>query len=140
MQIYTLSEPIYGPENYTSVEKKIDTSVVNEPEKVLEGAGLLDEDEKPTPSEKLENVNVKETREDNETLNQLNLKSKERLDTDIYKSFLHPNLNKIKTGSISVGVGAKRKISPPTETAHSIETKKKSSGENTKVKHKFHLI
>ena len=36
MQIYTLSEPIYGPESYSTVEKKIDSLIVHEPKDILE--------------------------------------------------------------------------------------------------------
>ena len=136
MQIYILSEPIYGPESYTNVGKKIDTSIVNEPEKVLDGGGL--DDENPSSSDnKVENTNEKI--EENQILNELNQKTKGKLDGEIYKSFLHPN--PIKTGSITLGVGVKRKISPTiNEISSSNESKKKSSVENAKVKHKFHLI
>ena len=82
MQIYTLSEPIYGPESYTNVGKKIDNSIVNEPEKVLDGGGL--DDENPSSSDnKVENTNEKI--EENQILNELNQKTKGKLDGEIYK-------------------------------------------------------
>ena len=129
MQLYTLSEPIYGPESYTTVGKKIDVPVqdVHEPEKVQEGSGL---DE----SETTETSSIPEKIKDNDVLNELNEKSKGKLDSKIYQSFLHPN--QIKTGSISLGVGVKRK----TEDSKTNETKKKASDNNSTVKHKFHLI
>ena len=107
MQIYTLSEPIYGPESYTAVGKKIDVPSVHEPEKILEGSGI--DDEHPNSSDTAESSSVVEKSKDSDVLNELNQKSKGKLDSNIYQSFLHPN--KIKTGSISLGVSVKRKTS-----------------------------
>ena len=140
MQIYTLSEPIYGPESYSTVEKKIDSLIVHEPKDILEGAGLGDENPSTSSNEKTETANVQEKNEETEILNKLNQKTKEKLGSEIYKSFLNPNLNQIKTGSIPLTVGVKRKISPSVNEASNVNEKKNYSGESAKVKHKFHLI
>ena len=107
---------------------------MHEPEKNQEGSGL---DENPNSSETSESSSIKEKSPENDVLNKLNEKSKAKLDSKVYQSFLHPN--SIKTGSITLGVGLKRKTSVNEEST-SNETKKKVSTNSSIVKHKFHLI
>ena len=72
MQLYTLSEPIYGPESYTTVGKNIELPIVHEPEKNQEGSGL---DESPNSSETSESSSIKEKSPENDVLNKLNEKT-----------------------------------------------------------------
>ena len=68
---------------------------MHEPEKNQEGSGL---DESPNSSETSESSSIKEKSPENDVLNKLNEKSKAKLDSKVYQSFLHPN--SIKTGSM----------------------------------------
>ena len=127
VQLYSIPIPVYGPNHYTTFEKKIDIELNEQ-----SGSGANDEAE---PKSQVESGDK------DPVLDKLNEKKKGKLDHSIYSSFLHPN--QIETASVSIGV--KRKIPAKTENGPPI-TKPPDNEELNKKrkisepKHKFHLI
>ena len=127
VQLYSIPIPVYGPNHYTTFEKKIDIESNEQ-----SGSGASDEQEQKSEVQPAEKDSI---------LDKLNEKKKGKLDSTIYSSFLHPN--QIQTSSVSIGV--KRKLASKTESGSGltkpidqdeINKKRKIS----KPKHKFHLI
>ena len=119
--------PIYGQKSYTSIEKKI--NIGENVETVQTGAGEKDSS---TNSES-EEIQLGNTVTTDPVLDKLNGHKKEKLDSQIYSSFLHPS--SIQTASIAIG--KKRKIPTKNEPQLSEPILKKKIVEQ---KHKFHLI
>ena len=150
MQLYTLTTPVYGPENYTTLAKSLSVSN-SKVDNVLTGAGNQESDNarlEPVTKDlaTADMITDESSKNDNsEVLNELNKKNKDKLNSSIYSSFLHPNA--IKTGSISLGGGMKRKFPSKSsemkntvqETNSKLEAHQKGT-ESKKIKHKFLLI
>ena len=127
VQLYSIPIPVYGPNHYTTFEKKID---VEQNEQT--GSGASDEAELKSQGQPEEKDSI---------LDKLNERKKAKLDTSIYSSFLNPN--QIETASVSIGV--KRKIATKTESGSGLTQSPENDELNKKrkisePKHKFHLI
>ena len=127
MQLYSIPIPVYGPNHYTTFEKKIDIDSNEQ-----SGSGASDEQEQKCEVQPAEKDSI---------LDKLNEKKKGKLDSTIYSSFLHPN--QIQTSSVSIGV--KRTLATKTESGSGLTQSQENDELNKKrkisqPKHKFHLI
>ena len=129
VHLYSLPVRVYGEKPYTTIEKKID--IDENVQTVQTGTGEVDSSSKTDSEEKSKVSNKLGDAVSDPVLDKLNGRKKEKLDGQIYSSFLHPS--SIQTASVAIG--QKRKAITKNEPSEPIAKKKPVD-----QKHKFHLI